>query len=308
MSLPAVFSGRFYDEHLASEFYNGAHLTLLDELTRSNFDSTVFSVIDFPTPRQTKRYSTSRYFQEEDDTLRNIGFLLDVSFIRLVPFVFKNFFLNDYEFRISRWLSKSDAHTAVGNEIHRRIFQRMVKNIETGGSNLAPQYYFLHLLYPHSPFTHDEECKFIGRVQPLEITQAQIEQNCAIAEFAKFIQRLKDLDVYNKTLIILHGDTGSIIPVPTLAGIDEMVEKGRSFPVLAFKPINAEGDMIISDKPASLTDIPKTILSQLNIETVLGGMDLFQNVPNTRERQFMDFVVLNDALNPVSWRKDGVEN
>jgi hypothetical protein len=122
---------------------------------------------------------------------------------------------------------------------------------------------------------------------------------------AMFLERLKQLRVYDNSLIFIVGDHGSGVAD---AGLN-MSPLGESFnksgpytgsfklfkaagvPLILVKKINSRGELKTSDAPVSLGDIPQTVVEELGLEANFPGKSMFSVKENEeRERIYRAFV------------------
>jgi hypothetical protein len=116
-------------------------------------------------------------------------------------------------------------------------------------------YHFLHLLLPHDPYVFNSKCDVSKDADV--ISQSQ----CAIRMMVELIKELKNLNRYNKSLIIIHGDHGD-----RLKSIDGQLQpiKHRSHRTLLLVKPGSYGptsDLVFSNAEATLLDVAPTILA-----------------------------------------------
>ncbi len=89
--------------------------------------------------------------------------------------------------------------------------------------------YFAHLLLPHMPFVYSNDCQLDYSGEPWErAMSAGLDRNtvdqravrylrylpqarCALNEVERLFERMRKLGLYDKAIIVLHGDHGSAI-------------------------------------------------------------------------------------------------
>ena len=310
LTLPSIFTGEMHDEGTIGKYYRGEERTFLDALSDNDIEINVYRSNVIPVPKGATsqhikalaRLSPKSIFDNSEE----IGQLFDLFLIRVMPFVFKEFFLADYQFFFGSLFSRGETW---GNDLGRLELTNFKNSLFVDPSPDARQkYYYLHLIYPHPPYSHNEDCTL---ADPDSVgggdEQFAIEISCAVRDFAEFLNRLRELGVYDETLIIFHADTGGPpIHVESLKGTElpRNVFNGLPFPMLAVKPLGARGRLVESDLPASIVDIPNTIVGDLEFPREFGGVDLFSDRDlRGRQRRFGDFVVDEDPFAAESWSK-----
>jgi hypothetical protein len=118
-----------------------------------------------------------------------------------------------------------------------------------------PVYQFLHFYPPHRPFMLDADCR-LQPPGPDDWPTYLAQATCAVRLFAGFIDRLKEIGVYDRTVIVLQSDTGLNVlregdagPPATSTeafGRNELV--GYARPALAIKPLGGHGTPVMSPR------------------------------------------------------------
>ena len=94
-----------------------------------------------------------------------------------------------------------------------------------------------------------------------------------------FLSKLKELEIYDRSLIIIAGDHGSgrtedmWIQASAPEASTFNLDKARGCPLLLAKPLNSEERDIpdvleVSSAPVALTDVPVTIFQELGIRDI----------------------------------------
>lgn len=119
------------------------------------------------------------------------------------------------------------------------------------------RYTFAHLLVPHLPAALGADCTYTPRDQATVFAQAQ----CANRLIIELVHRLKELDRFDASLIVIHGDHGSHRRVdgsPLSAW-----HHARSLrTLLLIKPPGRgdRGPLVFSDRPVTLLDLAPTVV------------------------------------------------
>jgi hypothetical protein len=125
---------------------------------------------------------------------------------------------------------------------------------------------------------------------------------CAMMLVEEFVHKLKSLDRYDNSLIIIHGDHGSHFvgqllesegssfatnmdsthdsPYDSSIGMHKLSAlESNARALLMIKPFFSKGEMKISSVPTQLLDIYPTIMGQLGVDNLkdIEGIDIFAN-------------------------------
>ncbi len=192
-SLPSIFAGRIYREDNMRGYYSGEDKTFLDILSANNFDQTVFTALPIPGGVDVRKQRAIALLDERQSVVSELGQLLDLFFTRAGPFLIKNFFLNDYNYRLARLDRQT---TPVGNDRYKHAFVNFADRLVVSeNEETKDRYYFLHLIYPHPPYTHNADCSAADGVVPRSPQQSRLELRCSLRDFVAFLERLKEAGV-----------------------------------------------------------------------------------------------------------------
>ena len=133
------------------------------------------------------------------------------------------------------------------------------------------QFKFIHIEGGHVPFNLDENVNYVAN--GAGTYEQKLESSIKIVE--KYLDKLKEYNVYNNSNIIVMADHGF--------NFDEI--EGRQNPILYIKGKNEEHKkMTISDKAISYTDLNDAYTDLLNGKK---SNELFTNITDKRERRYL---------------------
>ncbi|MCP4953319.1 MAG: hypothetical protein GY922_15870 [Proteobacteria bacterium] len=191
-------------------------------------------------------------------------YLIDVFMFKASPDYLKPWIYNK-----EKWLllgmSNFNDYLKFQSGVAHLLFEKFVDNVSVSKST-EPRYKLFHSLITHSPTTLYQNCGIRAQNEVKASPDVQFAQ-CGLGHFVRLLQRLKDLGVYDRTLIVLSADHGGYHPY---RGMDLQAwhrrdinpQMGmRAAAALAVKPFRASGPVRISQAPVSLRDIPHTILA-----------------------------------------------
>ena len=207
--------------------------------------------------------------------------LLDLSLFRHAPHAFKP---NIYRDR--QWLFQQRIETRRGPEATAArpfgdaAFLREFANRVTQGDD-APVYTLLHVLTPHFPVVTDADCAYAPKRAPIPEDFAN-QARCALSAVQTLLQRLRDLDLYDRSAIIVTSDHG--LDLTWIEPEDEHPLRGMrspagvtlpwiasyATPLLLVKPFASQGPLQTSYAPTAITDVPATLLDLAGLPDALG--------------------------------------
>jgi hypothetical protein len=133
---------------------------------------------------------------------------------------------------------------------------------------------FIYLDTPHPPNIMDSQCNYKIITKNTDWNTAYLnEATCSIKTISKIIMRMKELQVYDNTMIVLVSDHGSWMEnkmfkenygkkVPVGDGC--CFNSGIVNPLLMVKDINLRGEIRTSDIFLSNADLPSIVCSVLD--------------------------------------------
>ncbi|KMQ51500.1 hypothetical protein CHISP_1508 [Chitinispirillum alkaliphilum] len=242
------------------------------------------------------------------EKIEQAGRLLDLSLFRTVPQIFKPFFLNNYQWRITPVVRNGITAFQNREESARRnphphpaidFVQRLSDQASADLSE--PSFKMYHLGVPHEPFLLNEELE-MERLSSCR--EGFVRHSIASLEVARrVIEKLKNLEIYDQSMILVVSDHGggeyrsginysNVIsqlgePLRVSGQIpDKHLES--ALPLIMIKPFNSRGPFEISDAPVSLEDIAHTILKSAGLQSDVRGRNIFDiDVSEDRVRRYM---------------------
>ena len=358
-SVPSFLTGNYYDNSVPMQDFLKKAYTSTSSVPKVLKDRGC-TVELFPYPGTEKTI----YFNEAIATnikkrvtgsviRSDVAFLLDISLFRYVPHFAKRFVYNDQLWLLKRFFpvnesteKKEKDKPMVDGKVRefspaalRRmrdvgfIRQMLIESV-VGGTVCAFKYYHLNGL--HRPLVLDEKLD-VKKMSYSERSSFKTQGKACLEITKLFLDKLRELGVYDKSLIIVMADHGCAdypygvkLETAGLSETDDNVQKipphikAAGLPMLVIKPFGAAGEEIkISDAPVSLSDLPATIFTALGVETDPAGHSAFDLQENdTRTRKFyyynwsgwvdgylyhmQEYVVNGHSWLDGSWRQGGV--
>jgi hypothetical protein len=335
VSVPNILTAGNYDntvpylEFVKNSFLGNSLPKTLKEYSFSvDFDPmlkyTVFTDFSGITPSGKTLRDWGLFFREQ-------ALIADLALFRTVPHFMKESIYNHQRWRISDLLERRrDAGTAIDasgdgergfssspalkysselgnlkifNELNRdpRFIETMLQSSGTMESTDAFKFY--HLKGIHLPLIMNENLDY-EEMQPFRANMLRMGTGI-LKIAATILERLKQLKVYDNSLIFIVGDHGSGVgdaKINVSPYGDNLNTQGpykgnfQSFkaigiPLILVKRIRATGELATSDAPVSLGDIPQTVVDELGLEASFPGKSMFRvEEREDRERIYRAFV------------------
>jgi hypothetical protein len=155
-------------------------------------------------------------------------------------------------------------------------FEDVVDSLRVGQDE--PAAFFFHFTHTHYPVEWTASCEFSGDDEEWyrsHQNRAGVlgESTCAVKQFIRFIDRLRSLGVFDRSLIVLKSDHGkpvSYAPQGTIEALsingNELWGMSRYAPFLAVRPEGATGGLRFDSAPVLLDDLARTICQEAKID------------------------------------------
>jgi hypothetical protein len=323
-SVPAILSGQWYDNSLPlPEFHEAAlRRSIPSLLSEQGFQTDLATLQPYCDHLDaTTCGGLGQIFDADRPELElsELGVLLDTTLFRISPQLLKQRIFNDQAWLFQRWLA-----SGTGPRHHAESLSA-VERIERGARVGAerPTFKLIHLMIPHAPVRLDARCQPTEAAVDPRSFKAQCR--CAVDLVERLLAVFRRLGIYDRSLILVFGDHGVNL---NYSGDRSQQSYGlivQALPLLLVKPFEAGGPLQISEAPAQITDIPKTVARALGIAADLPGLSLFDlSEGQERERIYrlyswkhrfwrsdhlppmQEYVVNGHAWDHASWAKGAV--
>ena len=288
LSIPAIFSGRIYDggqspaSYYRESIIGGFQNRLYDEGYVVNL-----------APHESMRISNySNYYDIPSiyggtlgDVVRaNAARLLDGALFRQSPHCVRKQIYNDNNWLVTPLVSGSETVPSLQEKV---FFRNYIQNIHVTDSK--PAYHFMHLIPPHPPYVTRRDGSYAGSVLSNTRDNYKSEARAILKLFLDLLNRLRQLGLYESSLIILQGDHGSQI-APIVDGKEIETCAPRLAALLTVKLPGSSGPLKVSNAPTSLLDIPATVMKVVGIDSVFPGSSVFEiDSTQPRRRHFVEY-------------------
>lgn len=306
-SMPAMLSGVAYRNEIPFPEFRARHPSVFNILGQEGYRLRSVSALGrhphlnpaFPGIDAAVRYNIpTPYGSYRDYVDTAAAQLLDLSLFRHAPHALKPSVYRDQQWFFQRQIALArgpgaTAEEAYGNAVFLHEFANRITRRDA-----APVYTFLHLITPHDPIVTNADCSYAPKPTPNPGDFAD-QARCALSGVQMLLRRLRDLDLYDHSAIIVtsdHGATAALSPpedeqalrrMLSPAGTDYATFQPRATPLLLVKPFAAGGPLQISHAPTSIVDVPATMLDLAGLPDTLGGTSVLGLDPSTpRQRTY----------------------
>jgi hypothetical protein len=354
-AVPALLTGRAYDNSRPLlDFIEEAYRAPTSLPRRLGAAGYRVELYPYPGTEKTVFFSDEIAANMERRTSRRmlagqLGQLLDISLFRQAPHIVKPFIYNDQAWLLKRLLvsfSGSASGSARIREDGRfrpdalklpdvQFISRMLANATATAR--PPVFKYFHLNGMHRPLELDRRLH-IRRMSYGQRESFKEQARAGLEITRLFLTKLKELGVYDRSLIVVMGDHGSAdYPLGVdlaAAGLRESASGQQRIPshikaaglplVLIKRPETEMKELAISDAPIEETDLPRSLTTFLGFDAgaMPGRAVSTIGEGETRERRFFyynwngwgdkylyamhEYAVNGHAWLDSSWREVGV--
>ena len=311
MTVPLLVSGKSYLNQVpAAEFTDAAMSggTILNAAAAAGYEIDIASQVTlrnlYTKGGYTNAFSipNNQHAAERDYVVNDAARLLDLSLFRLTPHFVKALIYRDELWFVQSWFR--DADYLQLRYFAELAFLRQLRDQMTV-DRPTPVYKLFHVMLSHQPTVGNERCEYDGR-RPTWRANVIIQARCGLEHVVDVLERMKELGVYDQSVIVLMGDHGAWIP-PTgyvagdagKSGGPDRIMAGMAVPVLAVKPAHAGGPLRVSSAPTTIGDVPATVAALMDIDADLDGHNAFELVDGQdRKRQFFAYAYGKNHKHP----------
>ena len=337
-SIPAMLTGAAFRNEVPFRRYRARHGTIFEALGREGYrlrSLTAIPSVGHPDPlrpgaEDAIRYTIpSPYSRYRDYLAAARAQLLDLSLFRHAPHGLKRHVYHEQQWLLqARHAGRPDAAARAERPIGNLAFlaeftERLHAAVD------APAFTFLHLVTPHPPLVTEADCTPSRRPRPHTRESYAAQAHCALAALEDLWERLRALELYDRSGIVVTSDHGWDVMRPPdhpLRGLDTPAGPldgiaADATPLLLVKPAGDRGPLRVSEAPTTITDVPATLLDLADLPNALRrgtsarALDAAAPRPRTYathngegtwRRPYYDllhvFAVEGRVSDPASWR------
>jgi hypothetical protein len=303
-SIALILSGKYYDNKIDIDTFNKSisrsEQTLPRFLKDKGFRSHLIGTQRLFVGNRENSDIYYDYLQHATglDLRAEVLYLVDLVAFRALPHFAKRKIHNDHKWFLSNILDKEGiANMPQIVNVHDLVFTRDFVRYAYVDEE-RPVLKYIQYWGVHPPLRLNENLEYV------ELTDDRgglvTYQRSGVEIINRLFQKLKEIGVYNNTLIIVTGDHGAgrsgFRADPRAGGVaSELIEdttvesliKSCALPAMLVKEIGARGMIQYNDSPVTLGDYPASIAGILGYEHSFPGVDfLTAKVDPERERFF----------------------
>src|SRR5687768_907243 len=301
-SIPAMLTGEtsYRNEQPLQSYFRDRfeHGSLFKSLRAAGYRVDNITSWQYDHSSETHFYSIPRPYASYREYTRFAAWeLADLSLFRHAPHVLREGIFNDQKWRLQQIVGPRDTrarryHPGNGAAVLDDFARLMTPAVD------GSLYKFMHVGIPHLPVVLNANCEFIGAVRSPDRVEYKGQARCAVTKVAAILDRLKELGLYDSSLIVISSDHGIGHTSPRFThnrhvpsgSLSRMA--GKALALLIVKPPNSRGPVRISYAPSAISDIPATVLDILGFRHNLPGepaLRLAENAPRTRTFAWYDW-------------------
>ncbi|UCE02638.1 MAG: sulfatase-like hydrolase/transferase [Candidatus Latescibacterota bacterium] len=269
LCVPAILTGSHYEGGvLPSEYYRAAMSeSFHNQLATRGYVVNLMPYMEMPGARFTSLYQSPRSYAWPQRTrmLQTASFMIDVGMFRQTPHFLKRVIYNSRNWRLSSLVTTPPNHVSFHQK---RFFRDYIEKL--AAVHDAPAYHFVHLSPPHPPYVTTAEGHYAGEALPDTRDNFKNEARYVLRIFMDLLEKLRQLDAYDGSIILLQGDHGSNF-TPVFDGEEFPMPVNRLPALLTLKTVDAHGPLRTSDAPTTAADVPATIMDLLRYEHSYAG-------------------------------------
>lgn len=303
MSVPAILSGRMYDNSVARERFLDQALgprsaSLLNAAAANGF------TIDLAIASGIERLYTRGAFHNLHPLVahgstdvgsfrtREAATLIDLVLFRVAPHALKRGVYRDQQWLVQGWIS-APGEVPLPSFAHAEFVRAVAEHAVA--DRVEPVYKLMHLMVSHEPMATADDCSFAGRLLPTERAAVLAQTRCGLEAILALFERMKRLGIYDSTTIVLMADHGAWlapsghVPAERAQGGPTVLPKtvGLAMPLFAIKAPGASGPLRESEAPSWIVDTPATVAATAGIEGEFPGRNALELAPGEqRSRLF----------------------
>ena len=307
MVVPALLSGEIYRNHVTKEAFLDDAIgkkSFLPALARKGFEidlaSDKFTVNLYRKGVHTHAYAIpnnlhlSDFYYPLDDALR----MLDLTLFRHAPHLTRKAIYREDDWLLQT-LFGTDQFGQQRYFAHDRFLKTVTENAVV--SRDQPVFKLFHLMSSHIPAVVKQDCQYAGHTLPVNRENMSNQSLCALKRVNELFTKLKQLGIYDQTLIVLMSDHGAwiapnITPIqPVEGGLFEYINPivaAMAIPVMAIKLPQTNAPFHSSHSPTTIPDLPATLAALLDLDADFPGenmLEIDENAVRDREYLFYDW-------------------
>ncbi len=229
----------------------------------------------------------------------------DLTLFRHTPMFFK-----EKIYRDGRWLL-SDVRADGSSPYPDPVIREWTRYMSVVDE--PPRYKWYHYIGTHRPTQWDASCR---PARGLKHTRENVKNQtyCLLSGIVEWLRKLRRLEIYDQTAIVISSDHGTHIEPYDLLGAEAGEAPhprtiGSARPAFMIKELGRRGPMTVSGAPTSIIDVAPTALSLVGLSGEFDGVSALELAENASRTRFFRLYG-KDVLwtgNPIPYQEYVVE-
>jgi len=301
-SVPAFLASEVYSNKTPKNAYIDNVLsnnTIISVADKNGYEVDIASVGGYLINRYSNLPYTNMYNLDNVESVgvryKDTATVLDIGLFRILPHFLKKYIYNEQKWFMSQFVVSEGiyqlnyfSHTLFLNQFSQSMSVERKK----------PVYKYIHIMNTHNPMVVDQQCRYSAQAGVQMVRETLTNQSkCTLDTLSILFDKMRDLGVYDSTLIIVHGDHGGWVPnyrqgPPVLFSKGVKAPKwltSLASPLLAIKKRGDNTDFRVSNIQASLLDLPATISDMMNWNANFKSQSLEKIKPGDSRKRFFRF-------------------
>ena len=279
-SIPFILSGIWNQEETDFvDYYNDAfnNSKLFKKLTDENYNMNFYEYEIYSNNRNFDKFDNIKLYSDKIDSVSFFKQFTKYILYKYLPYPLKKYSkIETASFDSCKIEDDIDYFKWSNKEAYNNLINNKLEFVDD------KYFQFLHIEGGHVPFDYDEDVNII------ENGTYKQKLTAVLKVISKFINRLKENNVYDNSVIIILADHGE--------GKDTL----RQNPILYIKGINEHHEMYISDIPVAYEDLIDAYISLLENKN---STELFLNLDKNRPRRVLNNLYTREIM--IEWYQYG---
>ena len=279
-SIPFILSGIWNQEETDFvDYYNDAfnNSKLFKKLTDENYNMNFYEYEIYSNNRNFDKFDNIKLYSDKIDSVSFFKQFTKYILYKYLPYPLKKYSkIETASFDSCKIEDDIDYFKWSNKEAYNNLINNKLEFVDD------KYFQFLHIEGGHVPFDYDEDVNII------ENGTYKQKLTAVLKVISKFINRLKENNVYDNSVIIILADHGE--------GKDTL----RQNPILYIKGINEHHEMYISDIPVAYEDLIDAYISLLENKK---STELFLNLDKNRPRRVLNNLYTREIM--IEWYQYG---
>lgn len=279
-SIPFILSGIWYQEEKDFvDYYNDAFndSKLFKELSKNNYNMNFYEYEIYSNNRDFEKFDNIVFYDDKINKLSLFKQFTKYALFKYLPYSLKKYSkIETANFDSCKIEKDLDYFKWSNKEAYNNLVNNKLEIIDD------KYFQFLHIEGGHVPFDYDENVNIIENG-----TYSQ-KLTTVLKIISEFIERLKDNNVYDNSVIIVLADHG------------EGKNTLRQNPILYIKGINEHHEMYVSDIPVAYEDLMDAYINLLDNKT---STELFLDLDKSRPRRVLNNLYTRELM--IEWYQYG---